>query len=73
MLQKLTRSLIEDIAPLLPTGVRFGESDAIAAFNRIWTRLVVKLKGEAWKSTDDAVAELRLKKYPTLLPKHSQD
>ena len=67
MLQKLTSSLIEDIAPLLPTSVRFTESDAIDAFNQIWTRLVVTLKGEAWKSTDTAVAELRLKKYPTLL------
>src|SRR5882757_615294 len=68
MLQKLTGSLVEDITPLLPTGVRYGESDAIEAFNRIWTRLVVKLKGEPWKSTDEAVAELRLRRYPTLLP-----
>jgi predicted nucleotidyltransferase component of viral defense system len=68
MLQKLTGSLVEDITPLLPTGVRYGESDAIEAFNRIWTRLVVKLKGEPWKSTGEAVAELRLRRYPTLLP-----
>ena len=29
MLQKLTASLTEDIAPLLPTGVRYGESEAV--------------------------------------------
>lgn len=67
MLQKLTGSLIEDIAPLLPTSVRFGESDAITAFNRIWSQLIIKLNGEAWKSTNEAVYELRLKKHPTLL------
>ena len=33
MLQKLTASLIEDIAPLLPTGVRPGESHAVAIRN----------------------------------------
>jgi len=42
MLQKLTASLIEDIAPLLPTGMRYGESDAVAAFNAIWTRLIMR-------------------------------
>ena len=67
MLQKLTASLIEDIAPLLPTGVRYGESDAVEAFNAIWTRLIMKLKGEPWKSSDEAIAELRLKRFPGLL------
>jgi hypothetical protein len=67
MLQKLTASLIEDIAPLLPTGVRYGESDAVEAFNGIWTRLVTKLKGQSWKSTADAVSKLREAKYPKLL------
>lgn len=67
MLQKLTSSLTEDIAPLLPVGVRFDDEAAIEAFNRIWTRLIVKLKGEPWKSTESAVSELRLKRYPNLL------
>jgi predicted nucleotidyltransferase component of viral defense system len=67
MLQKLTGSLIEDIAPLLPTGVRYGESDAIQAFNGIWKRLVTKLKGKPWKSSDEAIMELRLKRFPGLL------
>ena len=41
MLEKLTKSLTEDIGPLLPTGVRFND--------------------------DDAIEELRQKKYPNLL------
>jgi len=68
MLQKLTTSLIEDIAPLLPTGVRYGESDAVQAFNAVWTRLIMRLKGEPWKSSDEAIAELRVKRFPGLLP-----
>jgi predicted nucleotidyltransferase component of viral defense system len=67
MLQKLTGSLIEDIAPLLPTGVRYGESDAVVAFNGIWRRLVTKLKGKPWKSSSEAITELRLKGFPGLL------
>ncbi len=67
MLQKLTASLIEDIAPLLPAGVRYGESEAVEAFNGVWTRLVTKLKGKPWKSSDEAIAELRLKRFPGLL------
>jgi predicted nucleotidyltransferase component of viral defense system len=67
MLQKLTTSLIEDIAPLLPTGVRYSESEAVEAFNGIWTRLIMKLKGAPWKSSDEAITELRLKRFPKLL------
>jgi len=67
MLQKLTASLIEDIAPLLPTGMRYGESDAVAAFNAIWTRLIMRLKGEPWRSGGEAIAELRMKRFPGLL------
>ena len=67
MLQKLAGSLVEDIAPLLPSGVRYDEVAALWAFNRIWMRLIRKLRGEEWKSTPAAVAELRLKKYPMLL------
>jgi predicted nucleotidyltransferase component of viral defense system len=67
MLRKLTGSLTEDIAPLLPVGVSFDNEAAIEAFNRVWTGLVAKLKGEPWKSTESAVSELRLKKYQKLL------
>jgi hypothetical protein len=36
MLKKLSQSLTEDIAPLLPAGVTFTDDDAIAAFGRVW-------------------------------------
>lgn len=67
MLEKLARSLTEDIAPLLPAGVRFNDDDAIDAFGRVWSELVVRLKGDAWKLTDKVVAELRTKGCPALL------
>jgi predicted nucleotidyltransferase component of viral defense system len=67
MLEKLTRSLTEDVDPLLPAGVHFSEDDAIEAFGRVWNELVVRIKGDAWKLTDKAIGELREKKYPKLL------
>lgn len=67
MLEKLTRSLTEDIAPLLPAGIRFDEADALRAFERVWIELVARLRGDPWKSTDKVVAELRRRGYPTLL------
>lgn len=67
MLEKLTRSLIEDVGPLLPAGVRFNEDDAIGAFERVWTELILRIKGDAWKLTDRALDEIRQKKYPNLL------
>lgn len=70
MLEKLTRSLTEDIAPLLPAGIRFDESDAVRAFERIWQKLIVCLKGDAWKLTDKVLDELRAGRYPGLLDSH---
>lgn len=67
MLEKLTRSLTEDIAPLLPAGIRFSDEDAIAAFNLVWADLVSRIKGESWKLTGIVVEELRNRKYPGLL------
>ena len=67
MLEKLTRSLTEDIAPLLPAGIQFSDDDAVEAFGRVWNALVARLKGDAWKLTDKVVAELRTKGYPALL------
>ena len=67
MLEKLTRSLTEDIAPLLPTGIRFNDDDALQAFKHVWTELIALIKGDAWKLTDQAIEELRAKKYPGLL------
>ena len=70
MLEKLTRSLTEDIAPLLPVGVRFNDGDAIHAFEMVWTQLIALLPGSAWKMTDKAIEGLRQQKYPRLLERH---
>lgn len=67
MLEKLTRSLIEDIAPLLPAGVRFNDDDAMQAFERVWRELIVRIKGDPWKLTGKVLEELRSKKFPGLL------
>lgn len=67
MLEKLTHSLTEDIAPLLPAGVSFDRRQAVDAFERVWRELIVRLKGAAWKLTDRALEELRRQAYPDLL------
>jgi len=69
MLEKLTSSLTEDIAPLLPAAIRFNDDDAIRAFEQVWTELIVRLKGDAWKLTDNIIKELR-QTYPRLLHGH---
>lgn len=73
MLEKLTRSLTEDIAPLLPAGVRFTDVDALSAFERVWEDLVARLKGDSWKSTGKVIAELREKGFPTLLQRRGSN
>lgn len=70
MLEKLTRSLTEDIGPLLSAGVHFNDDDAMGAFERVWTELIIKIKGESWKLTGKAIDELRQKRYPELLRIH---
>jgi predicted nucleotidyltransferase component of viral defense system len=67
MLEKLTRSLTEDVAPLLPMGVHFNDDDAMRAFERVWNELIARFRGDAWKLTGKALDELRSKKYPNLL------
>jgi len=67
MLEKLSRSLTEDIAPLLPVGVRFNDNDALQAFEQVWMELIACIKGDAWKLTDKAIEDLRQNKYPGLL------
>ena len=49
MLEKLTRSLTEDITPLLPAGIRWSDADAIHAFERVWIELIARIGGEGWK------------------------
>jgi predicted nucleotidyltransferase component of viral defense system len=72
MLEKLTRSLTEDVAPLLPAGIRFGETDAIQAFERVWIELIARIGGEGWKLADPVIEELRVKRYPELLISRDQ-
>ncbi len=67
MLKKLTRSLTEDIEPLLPVGVRFDEAVAIDAFNDVWSTFIARLRGDSWRVTADAVVQLRTR-HPGLLP-----
>ena len=67
MLEKLTRSLTEDIAPLLPAGVRFNDDDAMRPSSESGRQLIAPIKGDAWKLTDKVVAELRERGHPTLL------
>ena len=59
MLEKLRRSLTEDIAPLLPAGVEFNDDDAMDAFNNIWIELVARIKGDPWKLSEQVIDELR--------------
>lgn len=67
MLEKLTRELTEDIAPLLPTGIIFGTDESIRAFNRIWRELITQLPGEPWKLSDEKVLDFQRTSYPNLL------
>jgi predicted nucleotidyltransferase component of viral defense system len=67
MIEKLTKSLTEDIAPLLSPGVEYSEDDAISAFGLIWKGVLPMLKGEPWKSSEKAIEQLREKRFPNLL------
>lgn len=67
MLEKLTRSLTEDVAPMLPASVRWSDADAIQAFERVWTELIARIGGDRWKLSDTVIEELRAKRYPALL------
>ena len=67
MLKKLTRSLAEDIAPLLPAGVSFDDDAAIAAFGRVWGDLIARIPGEPWKSSKTVIEAIRKGKIPAFL------
>jgi hypothetical protein len=67
MLAKLTRSLTDDIAPLLSADVVYGAAEAQVAFERVWFRLIARLHGAAWHRSDRVIAELRASSYPQLL------
>ena len=67
MLEKLQRNLTEDIAPLLPAGIRFDDNDAMDAFNNVWTELIARIKGDPWKLSEQVIDELRKERMPKLL------
>jgi hypothetical protein len=67
MLGKLTRSLTEDIAPLLAQGTVFGETEALDAFGRVWFDLVARLKGEPWIKSAAVITDFRATSLPDLL------
>lgn len=67
MLEKLTRSLTEDVAPMLPASVRWSDADAMQASERVWTERIARIRGDRWKLSAAVVEELRAKRYPALL------
>ncbi len=71
MLDKLSRSLIEDVVPMLPSGVQWSQADAVGAFERVWTELIALIDGPSWKSADKVIMELRSSRYPGLLERRT--
>lgn len=67
MLKKLNRSLIEDIALLLPAGVVFDNDAAVTAFGRVWKELIEQLPGEPGRSLKAAIEAIRKAKIPAHL------
>jgi hypothetical protein len=67
MLKKLTRSLTEDIEPLLPVGVHFDQAIAIEAFNGVWRQLIARMRGDAWRLSAEVIEQLKLA-HKGLLP-----
>jgi predicted nucleotidyltransferase component of viral defense system len=67
MLEKLRRSLTDDVAPLLPAGVRFDDNAAIDAFNHVWIELITLINGDPWKLSERVIDELRKGGMPKLL------
>lgn len=67
MLEKLAHSLTEDVIRILPASVQYDENEAVRAFEQVWSELVIRMPGDAWKSSAKTVATLRQQKFPTLL------
>ena len=67
MLDKLTRSLTDDIRPMLSTGVVYGDDDALEAFERVWFGLIAGLNGEPWHKSEAVIDEFRSTSLPSLL------
>lgn len=66
MLEKLSQSLTDDIAPLLPAGVTYTDADAVSAFGTVWNELISRISGEPWKSSQSVIEQYR-KTIPDLL------
>lgn len=67
MLAKLTRTLTDDIVPLLAADVVYGAAEAQMAFERVWFRLIARLDGSPWHRSEPVIDELRATSLPTLL------
>lgn len=67
MLAKLTRSLTDDIVPLLAADVVYGAAEAQTAFERVWFGLIARLDGAPWHRSETVIEELRATSLPTLL------
>ncbi len=67
MLGKLTRSLTDDIRPLLAADVVYRDAEALDAFEHVWFRLIVGLNGEAWHKSMEVIDEFRATSLPNLL------
>lgn len=55
LLKKLAKNFIDDIRPLLPAQVNYGQDQALQAFKTLWLQLVVNLPGDPWKNTARAI------------------
>ena len=66
MLDKLTRSLTDDIRPMLAADVVYGDDEALEAFARVWFGLIVGLNGEPWHKSEAVIDEFRSTSLPKL-------
>jgi hypothetical protein len=67
MLDKLTRSLTDDIRPMLAADVVYGDDDALEAFERVWFGLIAGLPGEPWHESAAVIDDFRSTSIPSLL------
>ena len=67
MLDKLTRSLTDDINRCSRQTSPIGDDDALEAFARVWYGLIVGLNGEAWHKSEEVIDEFRVTSIPSLL------
>jgi hypothetical protein len=66
MLEKLRRSLADDIAPLLPAGIQFHDKATLDAFNHVWTELITQIKGDPWKLSGRGITQHQDAEFTTM-------